>query len=330
MAACTVGQEGTIYVEGYENEDSVLNLSIGTPNYSDYTVVHVKNDVTESMPLEESMISDYDRMKFYQIGTYEITITAYDCECTININIVRNNFSDITLNGSMVTYDGKAHSLSFNKSLPSGTVVTYDIGNSFTDVGTYVVTATLVNDSYVTYKTTGTLIIKKAEYDMSGISFSDSTVTYDGKYKSIEIEGSLPTGVSVSYSIEGYTSARVINAGTYIVTATFTNTNKNYEDVESMTATLTIEKGTIDVSELLFPDTKTLYDGTPKRIKIVGDVPDGVDVSYDVISVETGEHLDYRTITDVGTYYFFAYLDVDTTNYNTINPLFAVLTIYSE
>ena len=74
-------------------------------------------------------------------------------------------------------------------------------------------------------------------YDMSGVTFADKTVTYNGQAHSIEISGELPIGVSVTYTGNGQT-----DAGTYTVTANFAVVNSNYNVPTSMTATLKIDK----------------------------------------------------------------------------------------
>ena len=74
------------------------------------------------------------------------------------------------------------------------------------------------------------------EYDMSGVTFSDRTFTYDGKYKSIEITGQLPDGVTV-----GYSGNKVKNVGVYSVLAYF-NGDSSHEPIPNKTAYITIKK----------------------------------------------------------------------------------------
>jgi hypothetical protein len=83
-----------------------------------------------------------------------------------------------------------------------------------------------------------TVMVAKADIDMSGITFADKTVDRDGTTYSIFISGELPNGVSVQYD-GNFRSA----AGVYTVTAAFTLTQAlaaNYNVPEPMTATLTI------------------------------------------------------------------------------------------
>ena len=70
---------------------------------------------------------------------------------------------------------------------------------------------------------TARLVIEKGNYDLSGITFKDTTYTYDGTEKSVLVQGTLPAGLTVVYSGNGR-----INAGTYSVTATFAGDYDNY------------------------------------------------------------------------------------------------------
>ena len=79
--------------------------------------------------------------------------------------------------------------------------------------------------------------ITKADYDMSGVKFEDKMVTYNGKPWSLEIEGDLPDGVTVSYTGNGQT-----DPGNHRVTATFTGDAVNYKPIPERTATLTIRE----------------------------------------------------------------------------------------
>lgn len=103
-----------------------------------------------------------------------------------------------------------------------------------------------------------TFTIRKFQYDLNGISFSDTTKVYNGKKQSIEISGTLPTGVTVSYEGGG---TNVISSP-YTVTANFqTPDTINYEQIESKTANLTITPLNITDSNIIisFVDNKDTF-----------------------------------------------------------------------
>ena len=112
-------------------------------------------------------------------------------------------------------------------------------GNVATNAGAYVATATLKAgfawDDGSTGATNVNWSIAKATYDMSGVSFDDKTVVYSGQDHVLEISGKLPEGVSVSYENNGHSVA-----GVYVVVASFSGDEENYEPIEPKEATLTI------------------------------------------------------------------------------------------
>ena len=108
------------------------------------------------------------------------------------------------------------------------------------DAGTYTVKvgALYLNGSYKEYwECTFDVTIAKADYVMSGVTFEGGSFTYDGQAHSLEIAGTLPDGVTVTYEGNGK-----VNAGTYTVTAKFAGDYANYNTIDDMTAMLTIAK----------------------------------------------------------------------------------------
>lgn len=94
--------------------------------------------------------------------------------------------------------------------------------------------------------------ITPATITLSEISMEDKTVTEDGNPQTIEIKGTLPEGVSVSYTYEREGSGGAVNLppsvpGTYTVTATFKTDANHVVEPETMSAKLVIEEKTADV-----------------------------------------------------------------------------------
>lgn len=91
--------------------------------------------------------------------------------------------------------------------------------------------------------------------------FRDTTFTYDGTPKKIEVKpSSIPPGVNVSYDMPGNS---FINADNYAVTAHITDPNGNYLPV-TIPARLNIEKAVF--TNINFNDASFTYDGTPKSL----------------------------------------------------------------
>lgn len=106
--------------------------------------------------------------------------------------------------------------------------------------------------------------------DITGISFSDLEVIYDGAEHSLAVSGTLPTGVSVTYN-----NNKATNVGTYNATATLSG--EGYKTV-TLSATLTIKKATI--TGITFADKTVRENGTEHSVLITGDLPTGVSVDY--------------------------------------------------
>ena len=183
--------------------------------------------------------------------------------------------NNIQFEDKEVVYNGEKHSIFVEGVLPSDIEVEYT-NNGQINAGEYEVTAKFVGDETkyeLPEDMVATLTINKATYDMSNISFKDSIVEYNGEIKSIEIEGNLPEGVTVSYTNNNQTEI-----GTYEVVANFASDNSNYYEIAPLKAKLSIVKaGDVPV---LFENESFSYDGTNKSIYIEGNLPEGVTVSY--------------------------------------------------
>ena len=196
--------------------------------------------------------------------------------------------------------------------LPEGVSVDKKSGNTATNAGEYTAKATLsytVDGKKQTKEIEYKWAVAKAVYDMSGVSLEDATLVYNGTAQNLKITGELPSGVKVSCG-SGYTEA-----GTYTVTAVFTGNTKNYEEIEPMTATLTIEKAVYDMSGISFSDKTLIYRGVAQSLAIDGTLPLGVRVSY------SGSY------TEVGSYVITASFVGDANNYVPIPDMTATLTI---
>ena len=237
--------------------------------------------------LPEGLSVEYTGNGMINAGTYSVTATFagdYDnyneiAPITVRLVIEKADYdlSGITFADTTFAYDGTEKSVLVQGTLPAGLKVEYS-GNGMVTVGTYSVTATFIGD-YDNYNEvapmTARLVIEKGNYDLSGITFKDTTYTYDGTEKSVLVQGTLPAGLTVVYSGNGR-----INAGTYSVTATFAGDYDNYNEVAPVTVRLVIEKADYDLSGISFEDTTYTYDGTAKTLVIKGTLPEGVNVTY--------------------------------------------------
>ena len=216
--------------------------------------------------------------------------------------------SGVDFEDKTVVYNGEVQRIEISGTLPQGVTVTYE-NNDKTDVGTYEVIAKFTGDSN-NYEAiadmTATLTIIESEFE--GVTFEDATYTYDGREKSIEVKG-VPDGATVKYNV----SNNYTNAGVYPIKATISK--EGYKTLV-LTATLTINKATYDMSGVEFEGKTVVYNGEVQRIEISGILPQGVTVSY-----ENNENI------NVGTYEVVAKFTGDGNNYETIADMAATLTI---
>lgn len=155
-------------------------------------------------------------------------------------------------------------------------------------------------------------------YDMNGVTFADSSVTFDGNAHTLAISGTLPDGVTVAYEIKQGDNAvdEAINAGEYTVIAKFTG-DKWHKNIADMTATLTINKASFNYSDS-FNDKTVTYNGQEQSLTI-SDLPSGVDVTYVYYNGEVNEanKLSGKP-TNAGVYTVVAVFTLDNPNYTAV------------
>lgn len=220
----------------------------------------------------------------HYIGKSQVIATCIE-------DIFKRHF-DITMSDATYYFEAnKTRTIEINEELPAGVVVKYTwkkssgetgSGNSFKDVGTYHVTATIAGGYYATTTATATLTI--VQPSLSGITFTDKTFVYDGTQKKIEITGTLIEGASVSYSIKGVNGESVdtgatngtTQVGVYEVTATFGGNLAG----NTLVAYLTILKATHRVS---LSNKTVTYNGNSHTLSLPT-LPSGMSVASSSVS----------------------------------------------
>lgn len=218
------------------------------------------------------------------IGKSQVVATCIE-------DIFKRHF-DITMSDATYYFDAnKTRTIEINEELPAGVVVKYTwkkssgetgSGNSFKDVGTYHVTATIAGGYYATTTATATLTI--VQPSLSGITFTDKTFVYDGTKKSIAITGTLIEGASVSYSIKGVNGESVdagatngtTQVGVYEVKATFGGNLAG----NTLVAYLTILKATHRVT---LSNKTVTYNGNAHTLALPT-LPSGMSVASSSVS----------------------------------------------
>ena len=323
LAGCKqVRTAESITLNGY-SADTPLPVRMGGFSYGDYTVTIVyDNGETEELPLTEEMISETDKLKFYQDGKSELTISYQGAETVIAIQVSRSEFSDnVRLDDLTATYTGKSFTVEVEGDLPGGTKILYPQGNTFQNAGTYDMTAILQCDGYVTKTLSARVVIERATYDVSDAQLYGETVVYDKDYHGLTVKGkateqgtgevvyapaTLPKGVSVSYTITKIKDGKgaeipvdkqqvvegnkAIDAGTYKVCAQFKGDAGNYTAIPNSVAYLTIERAAYDMSKVEFADKVYTYSGQTQTLTIAEDskMPLDVEVTYQIKQLKDG------------------------------------------
>lgn len=220
----------------------------------------------------------------HYIGKSQVVATCIE-------DIFKRHF-DITMSDATYYFDAnQTRTIEINEELPAGVVVKYTwkkssgetgSGNSFKDVGTYHVTATIAGSYYATTTATATLTI--VQPSLSGITFTDKTFVYDGTQKKIEITGTLIEGASVSYSIKGVNGESVdagatngtTQVGVYEVKATFGGNLAG----NTLVAYLTILKATHRVT---LSNKTVTYNGNAHTLALPT-LPSGMSVASSSVS----------------------------------------------
>lgn len=312
-----------------------MDVPFGNFSYDGVKVTLLyENGSNKEVDLEESMIPEIERLKFFKIGKQEVKVVYRTYfSTTMKINVVLNEFSDTyELVGYKCVYDGNPHEVKLNHELPEGAEVSFPKGYSFTNVGTYPVSAVIKKSGYATKTLEATLEIMPRTHDESGIVFEDKVVTYNGEPQTIEALN-VPEGVTVNYTYWDSTHKininKVVHAGTYYVDAEFVNDNPNYKVIESRSKKLTIEKADYDLSGVEFPTILKEYDGQPYKPALVNQqaLPHGLTAKC---VVEDDEGHEIADCSSVGKYTMKAYISGGDTDHNEIKPLEATLTIAPE
>ena len=195
------------------------------------------------------VISDYT----LSIAGQDDMVLRYGTDGSVTVTVTYNGHTaevQVTVEKIVVEVPSAVSGLVYNGSVQVGVAENdaYTVtGGSATNAGNYEATVTLRDsENYVwsgVFNGTISWSIAKAKYDMSGVTFEDKTVSHSGEAQTIEISGTLPAGVTVTYTYtkDGETVNSAAEAGEYTVTAVFAGDADNYEAIASMTATLTVE-----------------------------------------------------------------------------------------
>lgn len=141
-------------------------------------------------------------------------------------------------------------------------------------------------DNYCLVQPELSVDISRAVIDMSGIAFESRTFAFDGKPKSVFIEGDLHKSLKVSYK-----NNSISEIGEHRVVAEFVSDNKNYHPVSALYATLFIVR-----SHYVFNNVSVnISDGFIKygaEFKIGDILQEDTDIDIEGFTFQKGIYLD--------------------------------------
>jgi hypothetical protein len=184
---------------------------------------------------------------------------------------------------SEFTYDGEEHMPSYVADLPEGLSVSITMIGDGISAGEHFITANFSGD-FDNYNTIppqhSVMIINKAYYDMSDVSFYDVMAVYDGAPHNVYMSGLLPEGVEAVFSVQN-----IKDAGEYATTITFTGDFDNYNTIPPRQVNITILPKGLQ-PEFHLPDNM-IANGQPKVITITAlGIIEGDEVNFQALSAQ--------------------------------------------
>ena len=242
---------------------------------------------------------------FTNAGTYEVvgvmSKKGYESKTlntTLTIHKANRDADGIVFEDATLVYNGEMRTI-IATNIPEGVEVTYDTYDSIHDIrinkvvnaGQYKIVAhftdTSANYNKIPDKE-AILTILKADYDLSAIKLENHTKEFDGQVYAAQIlnASELPQGISVNYRYldeEGHQVMSNAPVGKYTIVADFIGGDiNNYNPIESLTATLTVSKRVVKISDKVSLESKTVnFDGNVHSLAITGTLPTNVQVSYE-------------------------------------------------
>lgn len=201
----------------------------------------------------------------------------YPGEYTVNATISKPDYEDLILSATLTIKKAPITITADDKRSPYGSVLldlTYQIQGlvydplditlikaSGVDTGQYPITIQVTHPYYDFTLVSGTYTIIGQVIDISGLSFTSKTVTYNGSIHEILIQGELPEGI---LSVE-YTNHQGKEAGIYYAVAHFV-IEEGFDPIDNLLAELTITLATIE--GITFNGIDVNYDGLPHTINV--------------------------------------------------------------
>ena len=192
---------------------------------------------------------------------------------------IEPKYAQVVWEGSSFVYDGKSKSPTAYFTDVNGSKVYLAVSGASTNAGSGYIARATTNDLNYEYSNTSTSYeIRKADIDLSAVSWSKDSFVYDGSKKSVSASG-LPSGISII----GYSGDIAEDAGIYTATAMLRWDENNYNPPPVLTHIWEITKADYDMSSISFRSETFVFDGAIHYPTLIGDMPigaDGISLEY--------------------------------------------------
>ncbi len=146
------------------------------------------------------------------------------------------------------------------------------VGSAVTVGNGYTASAVCSDGNYALLGDSTAFVIRKADYDMTGVFWSGASFVYDGERHAVYLSG-LPDGVRVV----GYVNNSAVEAGDYSAKAIITYDTENYNPPCVDDYVWSIARADYDLSGITFTGGEYIFSGTPYYPIVTGEIPAGAD-----------------------------------------------------
>lgn len=239
----------------------------------------VYDDGSESTLPNEKLDISYLRDRCFRVGDDGVTVSYGGKSAYISVTVERISYdlSEIITDNFSVEYNGKHQS--YRDSIPTitgldGVPLTVRALGGGTDVGSYSITLDFSTTSRDYLTPDSRIITMTVTPAVTDITWTNQSFVYDGKSKIPTASYTDVSGAVVYPSVYG----AAIEAGdNYVATASVNDPNYVFHNT---TTAFEIEKATYNLSSVRWSSGAFTYDGSEKRVDLLG-LPDGVSiVSY--------------------------------------------------
>ncbi len=181
-------------------------------------------------------------------------------------------------------YDGTSkHPTAYYLDIYGAKIPLSVIGSAVTVGESYSASAVCTDENYTLQGAVTGFIIRKADYDLSGVYWTDESFVYDGEKHTVYLSG-LPEGISVV----GYKNNSATDAGDFTAAVTLRYDSHNYNEPRIEPYVWCVERADYDMSGIRFLGGEYVFSGDAYYPTVEGSIPAGADGSLPEYSFSPG------------------------------------------